>query len=111
MKVYVMSTILFLINCFGKIANAQQTGNTIYTDTIPLGGNAWVKEPALITNDGLIQWSDASTVVAIYFSADVVQNFNLLLRLKVPDGKSEISVTSGNNKFNKQISNTNFEVV
>jgi hypothetical protein len=88
-------------------AHAQK----IYTDTIPLGGNAWVNEPALITDSGLKNWSDASSVTSIYFRAGVAQTFNLFLRLKVDEGKSEINISAGNNKFIKQISNTNFETV
>jgi hypothetical protein len=88
-------------------AEAQKT----YTDIIPLGGNACVNEPAKITDDGLTNWNDVSSVANIYFRADVVQTFHIFLRLKIDEGKSEISITSGNNQFIKQISNTNFETV
>src|ERR1044072_4700837 len=88
-----------------------QNAEAIFTDTIPLGGNAWVNKPANITDEGLTQWNDAASVTSIYFRADVAQTFNLFLRAKVNSGKSEISITSNNNKFIKQISNTNFSII
>jgi hypothetical protein len=94
--------LLFSINI-----NAQQ----LFTDTIPLGGNAYVNEPAKITDDGLTNWSDASSAASIYFRTDVAQPFHIFLRLKVGEGKSEISITTGNSKFIKQISNTNFATI
>ncbi len=88
--------------------NAQQT---IYTDTIPLGGNAYTKQPAEITDEGLTNWADASTITSIYFRTDVPQTFDISLQLQALNGKSEISVSSGNTIFKKQITNTVFEVV
>lgn len=91
--------------------NAQQTINTAYTDTIPLGGNAWVKEPAIITDEGLSQWSDAASVAGIYFRIDVAQDIDVSLRLKVPGGKTEISIDHDQQHFSKQVSNTSFSIV
>ncbi|MGN6615561.1 MAG: DUF3472 domain-containing protein [Ilyomonas sp.] len=91
--------------------NAQKVATEIYTDTIPLGGNAWVDEPAMILDSGLTNWNDSSSVACIYFRTDVAQTFNLFLRLKVDEGHSEISVSSGRNKFISQISNTSFETI
>lgn len=101
-----VSAIVFLL-LFNIITNAQK----IYTDTIPVGGNAYVNEPAKIIDDGLINWNDVSSVANIYFRTDVVQTFNLFLRLKVDEGRSVISVSTGKSKFIKQISNTNFETI
>lgn len=107
MKVFVnIASIAFIFFLYTTV-DAQN----IYTDTIPFGGNAYVNEPAEITDDGLINWSDASSVANIYFRADVAQTFNIFLRLKVNEGKSEISITSGDSKFIKQISNTSFETI
>ena len=59
--------------------NAQKVATEIYTDTIPLGGNAWVDEPAMILDSGLTNWNDSSSVACIYFRTDVAQTFNLFL--------------------------------
>lgn len=91
--------------------NAQTTASPIYTDTIPLGGNAWVKAPAVITDEGLTQWSEASSVAGIYFRVDVVQDFDMSLRLKVPQGKSGIGMDHGKDHFIKQVSNTSFDII
>lgn len=107
MKIIIAACLLFFV----QYVNAQNPITEIYTDTIPLGGNAWVSEPARITDSGLINWSNTSSVANIYFRTDVAQTFNLLLRLKVDEGRSEIGILSGNLKFSKQITNTNFETI
>ncbi|TKK67972.1 DUF3472 domain-containing protein [Ilyomonas limi] len=98
---------ILVIVFFSRPVLSQQ----IYTDTIPLGGNAWVNEPAVISDSGLINWSDASSMASIYFRTDVPQTFNLALRLQVPEGASDISIVSGNRIFNKHIANKDFDVV
>ena len=92
-------------------AKAQNVVNTIYTDTIPLGGNAYTSKPAEITDEGLTNWADASTITSIYFRTDVPQTFDISMRLQTLNGKSEISISSGNTIFKKQVTNTAFEVV
>src|SRR4051812_3949671 len=106
-KEYSVFILLLLIFFFSNVAFAQDT----YTDTIPLGGNAWVHEPAEITDSGLIKWSDAKNAVSIYFSTSVPQTFNLTLRLQVPDGNSKISITYGNIHYSKPINNAEFDVI
>jgi len=104
---FLFPVLLLLTIFFCKPVTAQ----VIYTDTIPLGGNAWINGPAAITDSGLTKWSDVKNVASIYFRTEVPQTFNLSLRLQVPGGKSEISITLGNTHYNKQISNTDFDVV
>lgn len=85
------------------------TAQTIYTDTIPLGGNAYANGKAEITDKGLVNWNDSSTV-SVYFRTDVPQTFSISLRLQV-EGNSEIQLSSGNTSFTKKISNANFTFV
>jgi len=106
-KRFISAALILLVVCFSKPLLSQQ----IHTDTIPLGGNAWVNEPAVITDSGLTKWADASSIASIYFRTDVPQTFHLFLQLQVPEGKSEISLTSGNTTIDKQIANTSFKTV
>lgn len=78
---------------------------------IPLGGNAWVNEPAKITDNGLVKWNDAKSIPAIYFRLSVPQEVSLSLRLRVPDGRSKISVNLGKVEFTKQINNRSFDTI
>jgi hypothetical protein len=111
MKVLVKNAAFVFALLLNVSVNAQTTASSIYTDTIPLGGNAWIKEPSIITDEGLTQWSEASSVAGIYFRVDVVQDFDMSLRLKVPQGKSEISMDHGKDHFVKQVSNTSFDII
>jgi len=111
MKIFVKIVVIISAIFLTQSANAQKAAAEIYTDTIPLGGNAWANEPAMITDSGLTNWSEGSSVANIYFSTDAAQTFNLFLRLKVDEGASEISISTGKNKFIKQILNTNFETI
>ena len=103
--------VLLFVTAFGNLVKAQNSANRIFTDTIPLGGNAWVKEPAIIMDDGLTRWSDAAAVTSIYFRVDIAQDIDLALRLKVPVGKSGISLDYDQQHFTKQVSNTAFDIV
>lgn len=78
---------------------------------IPFGGNAWVKEPAVITDNGLTNWADQKLVTSIYFRISKPTSLNLALRLRVPEGASTINVTIGKNHINKQINNAGFDTV
>lgn len=103
--------ILILHISVSTLLNAQNAVNNVYIDTIPLGGNAWVKEPAVITDGGLTRWADASSVASIYFRVEVAQDLDIALRLKVPSGKSEIGISCNKAQFTKQVSNTAFDVI
>lgn len=83
----------------------------IFTDTIALGGNAWINAPAEITDSGLVNWSDAKQIANICFSTAVPQTFHLSLRLQVPQGRSEIDVSYGSTHYHKLISNNSVDVV
>lgn len=93
------------------LSTISLSAQKVYTDTIPLGGNAYTKEPAKIGDEGLTKWTNPSTITSIYFRTDIPQTFDMLLRLQTPGGKSEISVSSGNTSFKKQISFTKSGVV
>lgn len=99
-----------LIFCFALFFYQSVIAQTTYTDTIPLGGNAYAKGNTEIRDEGLVQWKDTSTI-SVYFRTDEPQTFALSLRLQVPQGNSEIQLSSGNTSFTKTISNTNFAIV
>ncbi len=81
------------------------------TDTIPIGGNTWVKAPALITDTGLVCWTSAQNIPKVYFRCDTAATLTLAMRIRVPQGRSTIKVSIGNKTFLKHISNHNYAVV
>jgi hypothetical protein len=78
---------------------------------IPLGGNAWVNGSALITDDGLMQWTSPKSTASIYFRVPSRQELTLSVRLRVPAGKSKISIIVGKTVFTKEVSNVEFDTV
>ncbi|GAB3919942.1 DUF3472 domain-containing protein [Mucilaginibacter myungsuensis] len=78
---------------------------------IPLGGNAWIKPPAKITDEGLIKWSDSKNPASIYFRISQPQTLTLALRLKVAKSESNIKVSIGGASFNRTIGNTTFDTI
>jgi hypothetical protein len=67
---------------------------------VPLGGNAYVTEPAAaaedrIAREGLTRWRSLDTVVSVYFRVDRASQMNLSLRLTAPEAGSTIRVRSG----------------
>jgi hypothetical protein len=104
-----MKKFLFLLNCFLGI-----TGFALGDEKpiiIPLGGNAWVNGSALITDDGLMQWTSPKSTANIYFRVPSKQELTLSLRLRVPAGKSKLSITVGKTVFTKEVSNTAFDTI
>ncbi len=99
----------FVVFVFALFFHQSITAQTIYNDTIPLGGNAYANGTAEIRDSGLVKWTDSS-IITVYFRTDAPQTFAVSLRLQTV-GNSEIQVSAGNTSFTKQINNTNFDVV
>jgi hypothetical protein len=76
--------------------------------TVPLGGNAWRvandTTGGTITNDGIVGWTDNKVKFTAYFRVAVKGKFKLWLNLKVPDGKSVISVSAAKSTKNITVS-------
>ncbi|WP_184545520.1 DUF3472 domain-containing protein [Mucilaginibacter sp. FT3.2] len=106
-----LSVLLLGITCNVTLAQGVATGAPKLRHIIPLGGNAWVNLPDTITDNGLINWSNPKAVTSIYFRVSVIQDLQLSLRLRVPQGQSTIKVTAGDNSITKKINNTAFDTV
>lgn len=102
-----MKKLLLLIACFVSTMAFADAPKVI----IPLGGNAWVNGSALITDDGLMQWTSPKSTAGIYFRVPSAQHLDLSLRLRVPVGKSKISITIGKTVFTKEFSNAGFDTI
>jgi hypothetical protein len=73
----------------------------LFTDsliTIPLGGNAWRNDKDTlggnISNEGIVNWSDAKVGFTVYFRLGHTGKFKLYLDMDVPGGKSKIAVSA-----------------
>jgi hypothetical protein len=102
---------LLLTTCLFYTGAVAQTVQPPMQAVIPLGGNAWVNEPAAISDEGLTGWSDAASVPAIYFRVSKAQPVRLLLRARAPEGKSSISVSAGTTSITKEVANTAYDTI
>src|ERR1700749_1491691 len=79
--------------------------------TVPMGGNAWrvAKDTSggTITNDGIVDWTDAKVKFKTYFRVVNKGNFKLWLNLKVPAGKSVLTVSALNQTKKITVSGAN----
>jgi hypothetical protein len=93
------------MSCFAGIADSAIV--------VPLGGNGWVNKnaKAKITNVGLVNWSDNIDTVSVYVRTEAKGSLNIDLKLRVPGGKSRISVTVGQNVLVQTVSNTNIGTI
>lgn len=83
---------------------------------VPLGGNAWVTKKAdgaaeVITQNGLGNWTSASSVTSVYFRIEKPGDVNLALRIKIPEGKSTFKVSAEGKNYTVSASNTNFDTI
>jgi len=103
--------VLVAIACFVFKAQAQGQDTTI---NVPLGGNAWVRPDAQarITNDGLVKWTVAKDMGAVYVGFDAIDGVDVALRLRVPQGESRVMVKVAGQSWTKVLQNTSdFKVV
>ncbi|QHS54794.1 DUF3472 domain-containing protein [Mucilaginibacter sp. 14171R-50] len=101
-----ISLFLYIAVAVAISANAQST-----KAIIPLGGNAWATGSAVITDAGLTNWKSPHDVTSIYLRVSAAQKLSLALMLRVPAGKSKISISIGKNTVIKQINNTVFDTL
>ncbi|GGH10560.1 DUF3472 domain-containing protein [Mucilaginibacter phyllosphaerae] len=100
--VFIVAAIVLLNNlAFGQSAKMA----------IPLGGNAWAKGNAVITDGGAFNWKNRQDVINIYFKTNSAHPLKLALRLRVPAGKSTIAATVANIVFVKKLNNAVFDTV
>jgi len=99
--------LLLLLHCLLLTGAAAQSRQAV----IPLGGNAWVNEPAMITDEGLYGWSNAASVPAVYFRVSKVQDISLSLRARVPGGTSSLSISAGQTTITKELHNTAYDTI
>ncbi|MBF9252707.1 DUF3472 domain-containing protein [Pontibacter sp. 172403-2] len=100
-----------------KYKNDVEGKNPTRKDTIvsiPLGGNAFVtsrKQGAGISDAGLTDWTDAASVISIYFKVAHPGTADLYLRLKAPDGKSKLSIKVAGQAFSVTASGAMYDTV
>lgn len=109
-----------LLCCIG-CAKAQNTptnnATTIASDStsirVPLGGNAWVttRSKALVTDSGLMNWAGANDTTSIWIRTETKGTLQLALRLRVPQGNSEIKIMVNNSAFEKKLSNASYQTI
>ncbi len=79
----------------GKVKNEGSFTDSLII--IPLGGNAWRNDKDTlggnISNEGIVNWSDAKAGFTAYFRLGHTGKFKLYLDMAVPDGKSKIAVS------------------
>ncbi|HCW08784.1 MAG TPA: nematoblast specific protein [Cytophagales bacterium] len=82
---------LLLLPVFNSVhVTSEHDSNKV---SIPIGGNSWVNTKALITNDGLRDWLDSSTVCTTYFRVSHAGNLKLSLLLNTLGSSSTLKIT------------------
>jgi hypothetical protein len=97
--------------------NANPVPDPVITGTnIPLAGNGYLIEKKAgaaekIEASGLINWSSAETVCAVYFMVEKAGEVSVAIKAKLPAGKSTIEVSIGDKRFQKEINNPEVKVI
>ena len=91
--------ILLFLSC------TNATSNLDYSQSVPLGGNAWVinnkdANRQMINKDGLVNWTSSDDVIRTYFRLGKTGKLNIAIEGKAVSGKSTFKV-SFNGKENE----------
>ena len=83
---------------------------------IPARGNSWVTNDLsyndkMISDSGIINWIDTSTIIRTYFRLEKTGLINIAIRAKVKSGKSRIICTLGEATKVISLSNEEFDTI
>jgi hypothetical protein len=84
--------------------------------SIPTAGNSWVINNLsisgkVITNKGITNWSDTSSVIRTYFRIEQTGTVNISARAKVISGTTMIEASFGMEKKTFSVSNSSFDTI
>lgn len=102
-KLYLPS--LFFILCFSLIAAPIN---------IPLGGNAYLTENrqgAKISDEGVTEWKDASSVISVWFKLSKAGPINLSMRAKALANNVGVQVTVEGKTYPVELKSKNWSIV
>ncbi|SMO52245.1 protein of unknown function [Saccharicrinis carchari] len=109
---YLTSVMLLLL--FFSCSNA--TKNVDYSESVPLGGNAWVinnkdANRQMINKEGLVNWTNPDDIVRTYFRIGKTGKLNIGIEGKVVSGKSTMKVTFNGHEKEISLADTDTAVV
>jgi hypothetical protein len=98
--------VIFLATACSSLAGAATAETKQWV--VPLGGNAYLTSsaagaPDRIDRSGIHAWQSDTSVFSIYFRTDRASLLDLSLRLKVPEGESEIRASVGGKFFDAKV--------
>lgn len=110
-RILLSATKVYVMLASALVAPTSLSGGESWS--IPLAGNAYRTAPSPV-GDGFqrnrgIRWSDRDAVYSIYFRIDRPAPLKLALRARAPEGRSRISVRSGDRTFEVAIEGTDLE--
>jgi len=107
---YLLFLTFQLLLSFSLIASPKDEASSI---SLPLGGNAWLSKNATarLKNNGISNWSAATDIITLYFRTEASGQADLSLKLRVPGGKSKISIVAPGATLHKELENQEWKVV
>jgi len=117
MKSIQITLILFLILTLNLNLFCFSPSSDIKTMlSIPIAGNSWVindisEKSKIITENGIENWKDKSTIIRTYFRIENTGSITLSFLAKVNSGTSQIQIKYGEEQKIITLSNTGFDTI
>ena len=88
----------------------------VYSDAVPVAGNSWVMNDlsansSMISRNGLVNWSDAETMVSTFFRTSGTGAIDIAMIARVVSGKSTIEVAFACEQRRVKLTNTEFDTI
>jgi len=117
MKSIQITLILFLLFTLNQNLFCFSASSDIKTMvSIPIAGNSWVinntsEKSKIITEKGIENWKDKSTIIRTWFRVEQTGSITLSLLAKVNSGTSQIQIKFGEEQKIITLSNTTFDTI
>lgn len=88
----------------------------VYSDAIPVAGNSWVMNDLaanskMVSRNGLVNWSDAETMVSTFFRTSGTGAIDIAMIARVVSGKSTVEVAFACEQRRVKLTNTEFDTI
>jgi hypothetical protein len=108
--------ILSVLLSFSACQCSKNSSSTVSWKAIPVEGNSWVTNDLflnekMITDSGIVNWTDTSTIIQSYFYTEGLKEVQLGILARIASGTSKLVCRLGGKIKTIRLSNTQWDTI